>query len=277
MGKLGRMGGNMQKLEKILEEIQKTESEYINEDHHPMFKIGAASIATEIKQIICEHMNDNWIAVEEKLPENNDYILLSFDNYKIPMIGRYEDRREGGAFYLGDCTGNDTCVAQDLYVAAWRPLPEPYRPKSNEIVRDEHEEGGLSTFQLLHDVEKEMSKEERKQVMIENAINLKTMCDYVVSCSYLDIVLIICMLRDYIQLIDKRRADDIQWSTYYRGKFLNMANRLSRQIEYDYDAAKERCLKKQQKKENARDIGEDAMTLAVKYGKRKEKESGDEK
>lgn len=267
----------MQKLEKILEEIQKTENEYINEDHHPMFKIGAASIATEIKQIICEHMNDNWIAVEEKLPENNDYILLSFDNYKIPMIGRHEDRREGGAFYLGDCTGNDTCVAQDLYVAAWRPLPEPYRPESNEIVRDEHEEGGLSTFQLLHDVEKEMSKEERKQVMIENAINLKTMCDYVVSCSYLDIVLIICMLRDYIQLIDKRRADDIQWSTYYRGKFLNMADRLSRQIEYDYDAAKERCLKKQQKKENARDIGEDAMTLAVKYGKRKEKESGDEK
>lgn len=270
----------MQTLKKILEEIQKTESEYINEDHHPMFKIGAASIATEIKQIICEHMNDNWIAVEEKLPENNDYILLSFDNYKIPMIGRYEDRREGGAFYLGDCTGDDTCIAQDLYVAAWRPLPEPYRPESNEIVRDENEEGGLSTFQLLHDVEKEMSKEERKQVMIENAINLKTMCDYVVSCSYLDIVLIICMLRDYIQLIDERRADDIQWSVYYRGKFLNMADRLSRQIEYDYDAAKERCLKKQQKKENAGDIGEDAMTLAVKYGKgkkKKEKESRGEK
>lgn len=151
---------------------------------------------------------------------------------------------------------------------------------SRDSVGDENEEGGLSTFQLLHDVEKEMSKEERKQVMIENAINLKTMCDYVVSCSYLDIVLIICMLRDYIQLIDERRVDDIQWSAYYRGKFLNMANRLSRQIEYDYDAAKERCLKKQQKKENAGDIGEDAMTLAVKYGKgkkKKEKESRDEK
>ena len=54
----------------------------------------------------------------------------------------------------------------------------------------------------------------------------------------------------------------------------------SEQIEYDYDAAKERCLKRQQKKENAGDIGEDAMTLAVKYGKgkkKKEKESGDEK
>lgn len=46
-----------------------------------------------------------------------------------------------------------------------------------------------------------------------------------------------------------------------------MADRFSEQIEYDYDAAKERCLKKIQKKENARDIGEDVMTLAVKYGK----------
>ena len=65
-------------------------------------------------------------------------------------------------------------------------------------------------FQFLHDVEEEMSKEEQKRVMIEKAINLKLMCDYVVSCSYLDIVLIICMPRDYIQLIDERRADDIQ-------------------------------------------------------------------
>lgn len=45
-------------------------------------------------------------------------------------------------------------------------------------------------FQFLHDVEEKMSKEEQKQVMIEKAINLKLMCDYVVSCSYLDIVLI---------------------------------------------------------------------------------------
>ena len=39
-------------------------------------------------------------------------------------------------------------------------------------------------FQFLHEVEKEMSREEEKQVMIEKAINLRLMCDYVVSCSY---------------------------------------------------------------------------------------------
>ena len=112
-----------------------------------MFKLGAASIATEIKQIIYEHMNDNWIAVEEKLPENNDYILLSFDNCEIPIIGRYEDRREGGAFYLGDCTGSDTCVAQDLYVTAWRPLPEPYCPEAKAPERkQEWKERMLQNF-----------------------------------------------------------------------------------------------------------------------------------
>lgn len=215
----------MQTLEKILEEIEQEKLKHWDSSERLERDKLIGWCFDKCADIISDHMNDGWIPVEEQLPEDDSYILLSFDNFTIPIIGRYEERKEGG----------------------------------------------LSTFQLLHDVEKEMSKEERKQVMIENAINLKTMCDYVVSCSYLDIVLIICMLRDYIQLIDERRADDIQWSVYYRGKFLNMADRLSRQIEYDYDAAKERCLKKQQKKENARDIGEDAMTLAVKYGKGKKK------
>lgn len=107
-------------------------------------------------------------------------------------------------------------------------------------------------FQFLHDVEEKMSKEEQKQVMIEKAINLKLMCDYVVSCSYLDIVLIICMLRDYVRMVDEIRRDDIQWSAYYRDKFTRMADRLSEQIEYNYDAAKERCLAKRKKEETAR-------------------------
>lgn len=62
-------------------------------------------------------------------------------------------------------------------------------------------------FQFLQEVEKELSKEEEKQVMIEKAINLKLMCDYVVSCSYGDIVLIICMLRDYVKMLDEVRSD----------------------------------------------------------------------
>lgn len=69
----------------------------------------------------------DWVPVEEQLPEDNRYILLSFANFSLPMVGRYETNEDGsGAFYLGDCDGEDTCVSQDLYVNAWMLLPEPY-------------------------------------------------------------------------------------------------------------------------------------------------------
>ena len=92
--------------------------------------------------IIRKHMNegkdinvpakDGWIPVEDqdRLPKDNEYILLSFENFDLPMVGRYEADKEGGAFYLGD--EEDTCISQDLYVIAWQPLPKPYRPEKGE-------------------------------------------------------------------------------------------------------------------------------------------------
>ena len=76
---------------------------------------------------------EKWIPVEERLPENNDYILLHFSNCMVPAIGRYEEHPEDGAFYLGDCDEEDTCISRDLFVNAWRPLPEPYRPKEGLV------------------------------------------------------------------------------------------------------------------------------------------------
>ena len=125
-------------------------------------------------------------------------------------------------------------------------------------------------FQFLREVEEGMTKDEMKQVMIEKAINLKLLCDYVVSCSYGDIVLVICMLHDYVKMLDEIR-DDIQWKAYYRNKFITMADRLAEQIEYDYGTAVEKCRKKQEKKEQNGDIGEEAMALAVKRGSAKKK------
>ena len=69
-----------------------------------------------------------WIPVEERLPEDDDFVLLSFENFSLLMIGRYEiDEDGGGAWYLGDCDEGDTCVSQNLFVNAWMPLPERYR------------------------------------------------------------------------------------------------------------------------------------------------------
>lgn len=75
---------------------------------------------------ICE-----WIPIAEKLPEPGGYILLSFENYTLTDIGRYESDEDGsGAFYPGDEDGSYASVG--LFVNAWMPLPEPYRPKDNK-------------------------------------------------------------------------------------------------------------------------------------------------
>ena len=73
-----------------------------------------------------EHSN-GWIPVEERLPESDKYIMLSFSNFSIPAIGRYEEDSEGGAFYIGD--EDASCVNEGLFVNAWQSLPEPYREK----------------------------------------------------------------------------------------------------------------------------------------------------
>lgn len=66
-----------------------------------------------------------WIPVEERLPETDDYILVSFENFPVPDIARYEENEDGGAFYPGD--EDYTYVSYGLFVNAWMPLPDPYR------------------------------------------------------------------------------------------------------------------------------------------------------
>ena len=70
-----------------------------------------------------------WISVSERLPDVDEYILVSFENFSVPMIGRYTvDDDDGGTFRVGD--EDDSFVQHDLYVNAWQPLPEPYREES---------------------------------------------------------------------------------------------------------------------------------------------------
>ncbi len=124
----------------------------------------------------------------------------------------------------------------------------------------------MDILSLLNEVEKGISKEENKRIMIEKAINLRLMCDYVVSCSYGDIVLIICMLHDYVKRLDEVREEDILYQAYYRDKFIKIADKLAEQIEYDYDRAVEKCRKKQLKEERNSDIGEDGLSMFIKKG-----------
>lgn len=69
-------------------------------------------------------LEDKWIPVSERLPKCDEYILLSFENYSLPAIGRYEEDENGGAFYEGD--EDRSLVSYELFVNAWQPLPEPW-------------------------------------------------------------------------------------------------------------------------------------------------------
>jgi len=67
-----------------------------------------------------------WISVDEQLPNSDRYILISFFNYSLPAIGRYEEDDEGGGnFYEGD--EERSCLSYGLHVSAWQDLPEQYK------------------------------------------------------------------------------------------------------------------------------------------------------
>lgn len=50
------------------------------------------------------HANDNWIPVDdaEHTPKDESYVLVSFSNFNVPGIARYEENEEGGTYYPGD-------------------------------------------------------------------------------------------------------------------------------------------------------------------------------
>ena len=113
-----------------------------------------------------------------------------------------------------------------------------------------------------------------REIEIKGAINpKKSLKEIEVRLSYGDLTLIVAMIRDYVRGLDEVKQDDIQWQAYYRNKFWDMAEKISDQIGYDYDAALQKCLKKQEKES---DVGEDALILALKKAPKPKENKPDE-
>lgn len=88
-----------------------------------------ARLSDEIERMKGEE-RQQWIPVAERFPEPGDYVLLSFPDFSVPAIGRYDEDEEGGAFFIGDET--ESLVSQYMFVNAWMPLPKPYRAEMEE-------------------------------------------------------------------------------------------------------------------------------------------------
>ena len=80
-----------------------------------------------------EIKKDGWIQIEESVPETGKYIMVSFENFTLPDIARYETDEQGnGAFYPGD--EDKPYIGYGLVVNAWMPLPKPYREEEEAAV-----------------------------------------------------------------------------------------------------------------------------------------------
>ena len=109
------------RLEQYKAEIEK-KSQY----KHEFLGSAPDIVNTLMNDLEQDEKENGWIPVSERLPETDDYILLSFANYSIPIIGRCERDKDGnGIFYAGDDL--ISCLGNDLYVNAWMELPERYR------------------------------------------------------------------------------------------------------------------------------------------------------
>lgn len=126
----------MQELEKILEEIKKIlednkVSELNSDGTIDKYVIDAKLAWDYIKDIIRKHMNNGWIPVEERLPENNKLVLVwakstarGADEWSLGICDK-------GFWALGSYGGSLVFPSQ-LEAVAWRPLPEPYKSKRSE-------------------------------------------------------------------------------------------------------------------------------------------------
>ena len=96
-----------------------------------MYKEGLPGSSLDIVNSLLDDLEEDekengWIPVSERMPDQDKYILVSFFNFSLPMIGRYTvDDDDGGTFRVGD--EDESFVEHDLYVNAWMPLPKPYK------------------------------------------------------------------------------------------------------------------------------------------------------
>ena len=122
----------MKKLDKILGEIDKQKSKCLSGEYDPAYEAGALDMANVIKDIIRKHMNDGWIPVVERLPEEyGEYLVTIVPSagylWAKRIIANFSDMMgivKKPIFYTGEVGKIDFEDITDM-VIAWCPLPEP--------------------------------------------------------------------------------------------------------------------------------------------------------
>lgn len=135
----------MQELEKTLEELKRikdgnrkeklyakyppnSKDQEVLNAYSQGYEDGTDNFYNAAAEIIRKHMNDGWIPAEERLPEDDDFVLVT-------VTGIYNALTFSSAIQLASYCKDDGWFIEGYpdwenpNVSAWRPLPEPYHPE----------------------------------------------------------------------------------------------------------------------------------------------------
>lgn len=84
-----------------------------------------------IKEIIRSHMleNDDWVPVEERLPEEGKEVLAQFVVRVVHTNNTVDEEVYIHPLYYENGVWQSFAGVPNGKVEAWCPLPEPYKPK----------------------------------------------------------------------------------------------------------------------------------------------------
>ena len=94
-------------------------------EHESVFRGRLCDILDAVRALAKEE----WTPLEKDLPMTRDYVLLSFANFDVPLIGRCRPDEHGvPTFYAGDDLNKLPGI---MIVNAWMPLPKCYRRETD--------------------------------------------------------------------------------------------------------------------------------------------------
>ena len=138
----------MQELEKILEEINaefdrriRTQLKIMAGLSNDVYRYGYGKSLEAYQQgnlfvedIIHKHMNDGWIPVEERLPEEK-VNPISRDYYEYQVTAKFGNTKDVRYYRYGNGHWWNGPGIVDKYVIAWRGNPEPYSQEQPETCK----------------------------------------------------------------------------------------------------------------------------------------------
>ena len=133
----------MQELEKILEELKRikdgnrkeklyakyppnSKDQEVLNAYSQGYEDGTDNFYNAAAEIIRKHMDDSWIPVEERLPEEDGFYIATIDG----EIAGQEESFVGLAEFEDDFWVDDDIDYK--CIIAWRPLPEPYQAERSD-------------------------------------------------------------------------------------------------------------------------------------------------